>query len=334
MGYFTRSRWFTASELNANPVLDYIFRVHGSYFVHVLMHCNIKEPTPGLRDTFQLFIDYPDLYVHRDWNEQQLLGQEPSRLFSDLITKSPFSSKALDNRLRGLNVPKEAPFTLYAFLSATESADNQLLLFYLRKLKEAFPRCHIGVYGPHVLALDAEGGLEPNGSQMQALASAYPCVIGMSAPFGHLSEFTFAYRQVKSAIELTVDARQTLASSHLDNHTALVHQFDRGFASYIADATKNNNQLVTHFVERRTIARILYFDKQHGTDDARILFFLVNERKVSAAREALFMHRNTLLYRIGKMQGRFSFDLNDFPTRQRLLMEYFLLPAPTTTSDR
>ena len=96
----------------------------------------------------------------------------------------------------------------------------------------------------------------------------------------------------------------------------------------MSNVANNNNQLVAYCVENGILAHIAAFDEKHGTDDLRILFhYLANERKVSVTCEALFLHRNTLLYHIKRLQERFGFDLDDYHTRQQIMMEYLLAPA-------
>ena len=45
------------------------------------------------------------------------------------------------------------------------------------------------------------------------------------------------------------------------------------------------------------------------------------------AAEALHVHRNTLMYRIERMQERFAIDLDDAVVRRNLLLAYSLLEA-------
>lgn len=316
------------SELTTYPALDYIFRIQGSYFVHVVMHCNVLAPSPGLVDTFQLLIDHLGYYVRRSWNERLLLDQEPSRLFGDLIANSAYHDNALDQRLRGLSVPKTGAFTLLAFQLVSEHSDNQLLMFYTQQLKELCPWCHVGVHGSYVLVLDPLSKLVADKSRLRSFVNTHPCVIGASGRFQHLSDFAFAFRQAKAAINAVTSPGQSLASFYLGEQADVVCMFGDVFPAYVVDVARNSNQLVSHSVKSGIVARVVAYDEQHKTEDAKLLFFyLACERKASAACEALFLHRNTLLYHVDRMQKRFGFNLDDLHTRQRIMFEYLLYPA-------
>ena len=317
-----------ASKLTVNPVLDYVFRMQGNYYVHVIMHCNKVPPTPGLADIFQILIDHLGSYVRRNWNEHLLSGQEPGRLFGDLIQRKSFGKRALEARLRGLDIPETGDFALFAFLFIAERSEDQLLPFYANLVKESFPWCHVGVYSPYILALDPKAKLPQSEPQLQAFANAHPCSIGMSNPFDQLADFPFAFNQAKAAIEIATSQNQSLSMSYRDDHPSPLYRFSECFAAYVSNVANNNNQLVAYCVENGILAHIAAFDEKHGTDDLRILFhYLANERKVSVTCEALFLHRNTLLYHIKRLQERFGFDLDDYHTRQQIMMEYLLAPA-------
>ena len=64
-------------------------------------------------------------------------------------------------------------------------------------------------------------------------------------------------------------------------------------------------------------------DKKMNTDDCKLLFeYLRGERKSSAVANLLHMHRNTLLYRIKRIEDEYHIDLDDWSTRERLIVEY------------
>ena len=96
----------------------------------------------------------------------------------------------------------------------------------------------------------------------------------------------------------------------------------------MAEAAKASSHLVEHSARSGIVPRVVRFDEQHGTGDARLLYcYLRNERNARITCEELFLHRSTLLYRIERMQERFGFSLDDAATRQRILAEYLVLPA-------
>lgn len=317
-----------ASELTRYCVLDYVFRIQGNYFLHVNMHCNLTPPTAGLIDWFQMLIDHIGYCVRHDWSEHYLLEKEPSKLFGDLISHKPFSEKELTERLRDASIPREGSFVLLAFQFTTETSGNPLLSYYMRHLKESFPWCSVGLQRNLVVVLDQEGKLpDVNRSQLQSFINTHPCSIGVSRPFSCIVDFPFAWQQARRAIELATTPRQSLAACYAEHPALPLYRFDEYFSSYVAETARTNNHLIEYCVQNGIVPRIAAFDEQHKTNDLKLLYFyLAYERKVSTTCNALYLHRNTLLYRIEKMQERFDFDLEDMNTRSQLMLEYLLYP--------
>ena len=53
--------------------------------------------------------------------------------------------------------------------------------------------------------------------------------------------------------------------------------------------------------------------------------YLSYERRATQAAKALYLHRNSLLYRIDALQRRYELDLDSCAFRQAFLIEYDLM---------
>ena len=61
----------------------------------------------------------------------------------------------------------------------------------------------------------------------------------------------------------------------------------------------------------------------HFTNNLELLFvYLTNERRASDTAQIMHMHRNNVIYRIGKISDMINMDLNESGVRFRLLMAY------------
>ena len=70
---------------------------------------------------------------------------------------------------------------------------------------------------------------------------------------------------------------------------------------------------------------LLEHDKMNNTSYADTLYaYLTNERNVAATAKALFMHRNTLVYRLKKINELVDIDYDDFSERQHIILSYEL----------
>ncbi len=67
------------------------------------------------------------------------------------------------------------------------------------------------------------------------------------------------------------------------------------------------------------VAQIIRYDQENGTDLRDVLLqYLLNERNATKTADALFMHRNTVLYKIKKIESLLGDDLEDPATRERI----------------
>ena len=124
---------------------------------------------------------------------------------------------------------------------------------------------------------------------------------------------------------MSTRSRLSLAAALDGNSGTPLHSFRDCFTYFVADTAKNNSHLIEHFGQSGIVKRIADSDAQRGNDDVRILYFyLKNERKASVTCSELFIHRNTLLYRIRKMEENFDFSLDDVNTRRQIMTEFLI----------
>jgi DNA-binding PucR family transcriptional regulator len=78
------------------------------------------------------------------------------------------------------------------------------------------------------------------------------------------------------------------------------------------------------------LIRRLWNDREANGDEIfqTLLTYLDNERSVSKTSAALFTHRNTVMYRIRKLQDICPVDLNDPETRYYLRLSMEILSSP------
>ena len=215
------------ADFTAHPTLDYVFRMRGSYFLHVVMQCNNRPVTAGLVDEFQLLIDHVEHCAKQEYHERFLLADEPSHLFEDLILRRPVGKGELARRAGALELPSEGSFVLLALYFSEGGSESQFLAYHAQHAKEAFPHCFVGVHGLYVLVLDASGNApESLAPPVQAFANAHPCTVGASEAFSSLQDFAFAFQQAKKAVEMAMGLRPSLAARYEEKPSApSVHRF-------------------------------------------------------------------------------------------------------------
>ena len=65
--------------------------------------------------------------------------------------------------------------------------------------------------------------------------------------------------------------------------------------------------------------------EEHYDNLSLIRNYLLTERSISSTAKIMHMHRNSVIYRLGKIQEALGFDLNDPDVRLRVLISFKIL---------
>ncbi len=118
-----------------------------------------------------------------------------------------------------------------------------------------------------------------------------------------------AYREAQTALRV---------SQRLGETGAIVTFDDMGIYKLLLSAMEEDPDEVRSFYEE-TIAVIERYDSEHNTDLVGTLeTFLANNRSIAATAEALFTHRHTVRYRLGRIADLTGLDVNRSEDQEKL----------------
>jgi len=105
----------------------------------------------------------------------------------------------------------------------------------------------------------------------------------------------------------------------LGNNEVVISQSEYRFLDMVLSAVDYDPAALDGLLDSR-IKEIRQYDKENGTDYFRTLCAYLQSKEIcSAAAQRLFTHRNTILYRIGRIKELFHIDLDASDTWFRLL---------------
>lgn len=142
--------------------------------------------------------------------------------------------------------------------------------------------------------------------------------LGVSTPFRNLSDVRFFRSQAHEAIHV---------GEGVDPHNKVFM-----FHDYVLKAIINRclGGTIPQTLYPPSISRLLAYDKAHDGDLVYTLrAYLENDSSTKRTAEKLFMHRNTLLSRLNKIESVGKVDLKDYKTR---LVLSFVLAVMDETS--
>jgi hypothetical protein len=302
-------------------VVKKMFLLGGSVSIQVVMICCGRPATAGVVELFRSFLDYIKVYVDREIATHGG-GNAVKSLALDLIMKNVGTREEARNRAAYAGFPFEGNFRLIV-LSFADS-QNIPVGRLVKSLAEVFPRAIVFSQNRNVLILDVERGETARFKDVidKAMASsAFHC--GISNPFGSLWDISIAYEQALIAVELA--ARLKLSGTG----TGTPHQrFYCEFRDYwiyhlLYTGIRSAPVVYRNSFLFSAVSTLREYDEAHNTDTVNLLrVYLENERKATVVSALLHMHRNTVLYHIGKIESILGVSLDDPEVRLKLLLAF------------
>lgn len=133
---------------------------------------------------------------------------------------------------------------------------------------------------------------------------------GLSNEFRNLSDLQEFYQQAEVAFEFGKGGVQIhLYCDYMLNHI-------------LSFCSRENILLLCH----DSVIRLKQVDIEKNTEYFKTLhIFIKNERSLKKTSQELFIHRNTLIYRLDKIRDMLNIDLDSADTRLHILLSYKLL---------
>ena len=155
------------------------------------------------------------------------------------------------------------------------------------------------------------------------LLQRHDAVVGVSAPFSAFHDLRHACRQA----ELALAYREVCEDDKPDGSIKNVFFYKDTYLYYMLHIASSTQFDAFHngpFI--RKLNYLESYDREHNTELLKVLYwYLFYERRTTEAGKLLHMHRNTVMYHVQHICDMLRIDLEDYHTRQGLLMSYHFL---------
>lgn len=170
--------------------------------------------------------------------------------------------------------------------------------------------------------------------QVSPLCEGNNLYVTVSQVFEEISNLQYAYLQTilveKYREHIDLAYRFTLSE---EEHSPVFYTFEEALR-FLMNSDTMNSELRDFSFSHTIIDKILTEDTKSGGDDVRILATYIHyERKATLVAEKLHMHRNTVLYRIDKIEKRFGLDFDESWSRNRVLFDLSILYSKLACDD-
>jgi hypothetical protein len=232
----------------------------------------------------------------------------------DLLEGKMAVGKAYQDRMNYTNT--DFTGNLYCMVIETARSSETLNTMHFRSMFETqFPGTMSLMYQGGIIILfhpTGNGTLsEEDLISIHDLCRDYGLYAGMGNCFQDILKIKDYYKQALRAIELGI--------CHQNNPGLFLYR--DYYMNHVANLFTQKESLETFCHPQLKI--LLDYDAANQTDYAKILYtWLISERNMATTAKELFLHRNTLIYRMKKINSMIDVNFDDYYERQRIILSY------------
>lgn len=312
---------FPADELNSHASTITAINQDSSTAFMVLMLCSNTPVSRGIMQLYEYFIEKLRDYLQPATASSDYLRSQFDNFLIDIIEGRLHSQRDIVER--SLVYPPEFQSEYFSVIVTHESSTALYLEHAIQNLSTLFPNVRIILHNKNILMYPKNSSKPEKNIAFFETLNEYLQVnrayVGVSEPFLGLENLHHAYLQARDSLDI---GRKLAAGSCSDDmlEAETVSRRVFRFADYHVYMLLGGQQR-----ELGILDQIRRYDIDHKTDYYRILYiFLSFDRQFTKTASLLHMHRNNVIYHIGRISDIFSLDLEDPGERLRLLLLYKL----------
>jgi sugar diacid utilization regulator len=307
-----------------------VFRFHNRYFAQIIMTCNPAPVTPCLLELFQLFVDVVDKYFKRICENKSEYIHIYDTLLTDLIEKRMTKRKAIEERAQYVGLPLAGPYCL--FLITPKDSANLSIGNMLKEFSELFPHFKFVTYNECIVAIVTFISGNPGDRMnticvsMEAYVSKHDAQCSVSQFFSYLEDIPYAYLQAKIALKYVhLPSIRTLFHDLQPELYKRIQFYSDKIIYCMMDDGEGHAELWYHSDICRRLKDLSDYDQNRDSDLLELLnIYLGHGQNASEVANILGTHRNSIVYRINRIQEIMGIKLNQ-PSVRYILQTAMIL---------
>lgn len=308
-----------------------VFHENNTYTMLAVMVC-CRKYSEGILELFRILMEMLQLYVKSGLYIKDT-GRPVASLLKDIMDGKLKSTDEAYRRAGSIGIAFHGTFQLLLLRFMNE--ENFPFRRVVSELSTAFPVFDTVLYQKNILMLYRGTIPDDIGQQLQKILQLYSFQCGISNTFCVLTELPTAYQQAYTAIRIG----QELAEKDVDpsdvpkTSFAEVYRF-RDYVLYyqMQLILEHDEGILDNSMAIQSLKTLKESASRYSVDYPNILYtFLQCERRATLASQKLCMHRNTVLYHVGKIEEMLGITLDDPDTRLQLLLGFKMLELKPVT---
>ena len=315
-------------------------RYGGVNLMHSVMVCSNAPLSTASTELFNILMNYIDIIFIKEQKQLQTPFKIYSSFLNDVLYGELDNPHLIAEQAKRVDIPFTGNFDVYRIVFD----DNAIVLVgrFVQELSSYLPRAKIisKDYEICILNLYDRPGIDEetkdNLNRIMPILEKYNGTCGVSEKFASLSELRDSFSQATRA--------QSIGHKLycLGNHWRIgkdIHEsffpYKNGrvffyndiyiyYTIYLAqsnrlDAFKNTRYILA-------IEALQQHDQEHDGNLVEVLYcYLLSERRATAAGKLLHMHRNNVLYHIGRITDITGLQLDNYWVRLKLMLAFHCL---------
>ena len=258
------------------------------------------------------------------FNDQKLLANQDmifTSFIDDLVEERLTNQSEIQNRSNFLAYPLKA---FCCFITIQIDSPQPPYSCILQQLKTVFPETNMVIYKDHIVILYSQenrplGNLDFDYEQLDRILENYNGYAGISHASRHVTRFRTLYLLSTATIRIGRTLHRKTLSKRLFIYEdySMYYIIDLCAQKYID--THHHNDLI--YLIHPSILKICRYDAEHNTNLRDVLYYyLLCGCNLGRTAQIMYMHRNTVLNKLNKINEIAEIPLEDGYTQQRMIM--------------
>jgi PucR family transcriptional regulator, proline-responsive transcriptional activator len=281
--------------------------------------CINREPKKSDIDLIDYFVSKIEFLLYCTENKSNFKHSMYNYFIVELLQKTYSSEDELKKRAELLKMPYEGRYMLYKI--SFEDFSARSASFVLEVIKNISPFYRVTIYEQSIVIINifdkqkyTEKILGQRIEWIQSFLENYQAYLGIGGIFHGLKYASDEYNKATASINI---------GRIMDNNKR-VYWYKDYFIYHILLLSSEKVSLSSLYYRR--LKRLIDMDKTDNTDNLEILrTFLENDRNITKTAKLVNLHRNSVLYRINKIQEYLNIDLESYEVRMRILLSFYAL---------
>lgn len=313
------------SRESGNYTIIYLIRYQGQLVSRLVLTLPGPEPDPYANELLHILYDKISRYMFSQKGLNYQSNDAFGILMSDLIECRVNDPEELGSRLQEVHLATQRYFHVMLVSFDLGSRQNLPWNYIMAQLQDIFPYSNITSYKGDMMLLirkrHRSSRIQFDEKKLLQILGRYQATAAMGNASVHLTSLPTMYHQVKDTIRLGRKMAPDQKILFYEDYAMFqIIEFAEIGSREITGSTN-----LVHLCNNETVALVMY-DERNGTDMVNILYtYLRYERNASRTAETLFLHRNTIIYKIKQIEEILECSLDDPLLRERLLFSCSVL---------